>query len=120
MKVIILNNILIAVTFLLFSQFCLADSSEDCTNQSRAITQQIYARLFPEMSMEERSQLLQIANDVCMEYTNKTESKPVAQVAKQTNEVVEEKQSKMDWLTEKVLNSDSNRKAGNKRLQRKK
>lgn len=101
----------------LYSSFSFAEEldkkiNEACLRHAVSLVTQLKSDVVPEMDQTQSDEALKLATDTCQTYFNKTFTEtPIAK------EETDDEDS--DWLTEKILSGDVERKAGNKRLSRK-
>jgi hypothetical protein len=114
---------LTAITF--FSSLTYADDTNEqinkaCLRHAISLVTQLKAEVIDDMSQEQSDQTLKIATESCQAYLNKELSQDPEAISdtKNSNEESDDKGVK-DWLTEKILNDDTSRKAGNERLMKK-
>jgi len=104
-----------AITF--FSSLTYADDTNQqihkaCLRHAISLVAQLKNDVLDYMTQEQSDQTLKIATESCQTYFNKDFTETVV-----SNDDINDEDS--DWLTDKIINGDVERKSGNKRLMKK-
>jgi hypothetical protein len=124
MKVLICLSTLLLLPTYSFANDLDEQINKACLRHAVSLVSKLKTDVVGDLSQDKSEQALKLATESCQAYFKKEFSQnpePVAtaQNTKKAEEGAEE-ESKMDWFTDKILNSDTSRKEGNKRLQKKK
>lgn len=116
-----LLTILFAITVFPVSSF--ADDLDNqidkaCLRHAVSLVAKLKTDVVSDLSQDKSDQALKIATDSCQAYFKKEFSQnPKAIAATSSNDKTEKEESSVkDWLTEKIISGDVNRKKGNERL----
>lgn len=116
--------LLIALPLLSLQAFAADDIdtqiNKACLRHAVSLVARLQSEVVGELSNEKSEQALKLATDSCQAYFKKEFSQNANTIANAANDEKEEKSNTgvKDWLTERILNGDSSRKAGNERLKR--
>ena len=106
---------LTAITF--FSSLTYADDTNErihkaCLRHAISLVAQLKNDVLDNMTQEQSDQTLKITTETCKTYFNKEFTETIV-----SNGDINDEDS--DWLTNKIINGDVERKSGNKRLMKK-
>ena len=94
-----------------------ATISATCLKQAVALAQQLKTDVFADMSQQQIDKVVSLSTDACKKQFAASGQEVVAKNADAEAEA-ETEQKSSDWFTEKVLNGEPSKKAGNARLKK--
>ena len=111
-----------ALFLIYFSPCILAEQTDGsvnktCLKHAISVTDQLREQVLTELDKTQLNTILRITSEDCKKFfTSAPQEAPIKQT--KNEETGEKEEESGNWFTEKILSGDTNRKEGNKRLDR--